>query len=113
MSVKPGPMNKRIIIQQKVAGTPARDAYGAENNTWEAFATVWASIEPLQGREFFAQQQVQSEITVRIRLRYLSGVTSVMRILHGSRILDIKSVIDPKERHAEMQLMCSWGVTNG
>jgi head-tail adaptor len=29
-----------------------------------------------------------------------------MRILMGSRIFDIKSVIDVHERHAELQLMC-------
>ena len=113
MSLKPGRMNKRIIIQQEVVGNPPQDAYGVPNTTWGTFATVWAAVEPLQGREFWAQQQVQSEITTRVRIRYLAGVTSKMRILYGSRILNIKSPIDPKERHAEMQLMCSEGVNDG
>jgi len=104
-----GKMNKRIIIQR--IKTSPQNAYGEPIDEWETFATVWASIEPLQASEFWAQEQIQSEIKIRIRIRYLSGVTSKMRVLHGERILVIESVIEPKEAHKEMQLMCSEGVT--
>jgi len=105
--MKPGKLNKRIIIQQT---TMTQNGYGEPIDSWSTFATVWASLEPVQGREFWAQQQVQSEVTIRIRIRYFSGVTSAMRILYGSRIFTIQSVIDVQERHVEMQLMCSEGV---
>ncbi|MCK5581819.1 MAG: phage head closure protein [Candidatus Omnitrophica bacterium] len=108
-----GRLNKRITIQQLVADAPPANTLGEPQNTWTAVQTVWAAVEPLQGREFWAQQQIQAEITIRVRIRYLSGVTSGMRVLYGDRILDIDSVIDPKEKHVEMQLMCSEGVTNG
>jgi SPP1 family predicted phage head-tail adaptor len=112
--MQPGRLNKRVVIQQLVSGSPSKDSFGEPLQTWENFAEeLWAAVEPVQGREFWAQQQVQSEVTVRVRIRYLSGVIADMRVVYGARILDIVSVIDPKERHEEMQLMCSEGVRNG
>lgn len=111
--ITPGILNKRITIQQLVAGFPAVDSLGEPQTTWTDLAEVWAAVEPLQGREFWAQQQVQAKITIRVRIRYLSTVTAGMRIVYGSRILDIHVPIDPKEKHEELQLMCSEGVTNG
>jgi SPP1 family predicted phage head-tail adaptor len=69
------------------------------------FATAWASIEPLNGREFFAAQQVNAEVTARIRLRYLPGVTRQMQVKFGSRTFAIESVINVEERNRELQLM--------
>lgn len=108
-----GMLNKRITIQELTAGSPTQDAFGQPSESWTTFFQVWAAVEPIQGREFWAQQQIQSEVTVRIRLRYLEGVTTKMRVSYAGKIYSILSVIDPKERHAEMQLMCSEGVNNG
>lgn len=104
-----GKMNKRISIEQLTAGSPAQDTFGEPDQTWSEFAEVWAAIEPIQGREFWAQQQVQSEITHRVRIRYLAGVLPDMRIVYSTRIFSIKHIIDPKERHEELQLMCTEG----
>jgi SPP1 family predicted phage head-tail adaptor len=77
---------------------------------WEELAEVWAAMEPLTGREFWAQQQVQSEITVRIRVRYRSDVLAGMRVVYNEAIYMIRNVIDPLEKHEELHLMCSEGV---
>lgn len=98
-----GKLRRKIIIQQQ---TSTQDGYGGTVKTWTDVATVWASVEPLDGREFFAAQQVNSEVTTRIKLRYLAGVVSKMRIVHGTKTYDILSVIDPEERHKELQVMC-------
>ncbi len=108
--IKSGKMNKRISIEEPATGSPAKNAYGEKNIVWEEFAEVWAEIMPLVGREYWAQQQVQSEVTVKIRIRYLAGILPTMRVVHGERILAIKSVIDVNERHKEIILMCLEGV---
>jgi SPP1 family predicted phage head-tail adaptor len=105
-----GRLDKRVTIQSQAS---TRNSIGEPVQTWSDVATIWASVEPVQGREFWAQQQVQSEVTTRVRIRYREGVTASMRVLYGSRVYDIRSVIDPKERHEEMQLMCSEGVSLG
>jgi len=111
--IQAGKLNKRVTIQEFSAGSPAQDENGEPLGSWGTFKVVWAAIEPIQGNEFWAQQQVQSEVSHRVRIRYLSGVLAKMRVLYGSRILVIQAVIDPKEKHKEMQLMCSEGVKDG
>lgn len=106
-----GRLNKRVTIQER---TTTENEYGEPIITWVNVASdIAAAVEPLQGRELFAAQQVQSEVTIRVRIRYRAGIKAAMRVLYGVRVLDIQSVIDPREKHAELQLLCAQGVTNG
>jgi len=101
--MRAGDLRHRITLQQK---TETRDSFGAVIETWNDVATLYASIEPLRGKEFFDAQQVNAEVTIRIRIRYRSGVTPNMRVLFGTRTFDIQSVINVDERNREMILMC-------
>jgi SPP1 family predicted phage head-tail adaptor len=105
-----GKLNKRISIERSVAGSPAVNEFGEPVVIWDELAEVWAAAEPLSGREFWAQQQVQSEITTRFRIRYRTDILTGMRVVYNSAIYMIKSIIDPLEEHEELQLMCSEGV---
>jgi SPP1 family predicted phage head-tail adaptor len=98
-----GKLRHRVTIQQAVE---AHNAYGETIRTWSTVATVYASVEPIRGREFFDAEQVQSEISQRVRMRYRSGIKPTMRLLYGSRLLQIQAVIDVEERHREIHLMC-------
>jgi SPP1 family predicted phage head-tail adaptor len=99
-----GKLRHRITIEQV---TETQDANGTPIETWSCYATVQASIEPISGREYFDSQMVQADITHRIYCRYLAGVIPKMRVKFQSRTMDIRSVINTKERNAELQLMCS------
>jgi SPP1 family predicted phage head-tail adaptor len=99
-----------VTIQQMVA---AQDSYGSPTDQWEDVATVWASVEPLKGRELIAAQAVQAEIAGRIRLRYRPDVTTAHRVVFGNLIFNILSVINPAYRNRELELMTSEGVNNG
>lgn len=105
-----GKLNKRVLIQRSIAGSPPVNEFGEPVVVWEDIDTVWGSIEPLTGREYWAQQQVQSEITVRFRIRYRDDILAGMRVVYNTAIYMIKSIIDPLEKHEELQLMCSEGV---
>ena len=105
-----GKLRERITIQ---SFTGTADNYGQEVKSWSTFKEVWAAVEPTQGREFWAGQQVQSEVTMRVRIRYLAGVLPEMRILWGTKVLNIAQIINPKARDREMQIMCSEGVNQG
>lgn len=100
--IRAGELRHKVIIQQN---TPKRDAMNAEVDSWAEYATVWASIEPIRGKEFWDSQQVNAEITGKIKLRYLSGITSKMRVKYETRIFEILSVINPGEKNRELQLM--------
>ena len=73
---------------------------------WETFATVWASIEPLIGREYFAQEREQATVSHKIRMRHFPGITHKMRVAWESRLFEIESVLNVGERNREIVLMC-------
>lgn len=100
--MRSGKLRHEITIQ---ALTSMQDSYGGQTESWSTFATVRASVEPLQGREYFASQQVQAEVTTRFRIRYLSGVTPKMRVLYDGRTFNVASVINPNERNHELHIM--------
>ena len=105
-----GRLRHRVTIQQQ---SISRDSHGQKIMSWTDYKTVYAAVEPLQGREFFSSDAINSEVTTRIRIRWTSGIDTTMRVSFDSRIYNIKSVITPKEIHEEMQLMCKEGVDNG
>ncbi|OOR96994.1 phage head-tail adapter protein [Haemophilus paracuniculus] len=112
--VRAGTFDKVITLQ--AVAQPQRNERGqiirtgsAKVESWQDVATVRASIEPIQGREYFSGAFQLGETVVRIRMRYLAGVNRQMRVKYGDRILKIENVIDSKERHEELQLICKEG----
>jgi len=100
-----GRLRHRVTVQR---ATDSIDQYGDQTPTWASLGTVWASVEPLSGREYFAAAQMQSEVSTRIVIRPISGVTLTPkdRVKFGSRYFDIQSVINRDERNRELQLLC-------
>jgi SPP1 family predicted phage head-tail adaptor len=99
-------MRDRITLQEK---SVVRDALGGEIITWVDKAIVWAKAQPLRGREFFAAQQMQSEISVRFVFRYASapaGLDSAWRVNWRNQQYDIVEEIDVEARKTDMELMC-------
>lgn len=106
--MKAGRLRHRVNIQQPVE---TQNAYGEAEVAWSNVLTnVWAGIEPLRGREFFAAKQVNAEIEARVVIRHRAGITAKMRIVdlcHGSGEYYIDTVINPEERNRELQFMCT------
>jgi SPP1 family predicted phage head-tail adaptor len=98
-----GNLRHRITIQ---SATTAQDAYGEPVRLWTTFATLWAAVEPLQGREYFVGQQMQSEVSTRIRVRDYPGITPLMRVYWDSRYFQIESIITDPTNRRELHLMC-------
>lgn len=98
-----GQLKDRVTIQNYVR-TP--DGYGGYTETWQDIATVWANIKPLRGREFFQAQQIQSEVTHKITIRYRNDIDETCRVKYNGQIFDIKSIIDIDNRHRFLELMC-------
>lgn len=84
--MNPGKLNQRITIEQY---TTAKDSYGQDVETWATLATVWGEFLPKTSREFYAEQQVNAELTAMIRIRYRSDVNEKDRITHDSRMYEI------------------------
>lgn len=95
----------RISIQ---SSTDSTNSVGepVESFSTVSNGTVWASIEPISGREYQAVQQIAAETTHKVTIRYLSGITPKYRVLYGSRVFDILAVRDVEERGRVTELLC-------
>lgn len=101
--MRAGRLRHRVELQ---TNTPTTDAFGDPVPDWSTYATVWASVEPLEGAELVRFQQVQAETTTRVRLRHHSRLTPDDRIVHDSRTLQVLSVINRADRNIELELLC-------
>ncbi|WP_442965062.1 phage head closure protein [Pseudomonas sp. JS3066] len=108
--MRAGKLRHRITFQARQLGA---DDFGQPSQSWLEIATVWASVEPISGRELLAAQQVHGETTHRIRCRYLEGITSSARVLFGSRVFDIQTLINSDELGASLEILAKEGPTDG
>ena len=74
-------------------------------------------IDSVSGRELVATQAEQSEMTVRIWIRYRKGVTTKNRLTCTEKgmpvtIYDIKAVLPDADR-TRLEIMCTGGLTSG
>lgn len=97
-----GSLRHRITIEE---ATETLTSIGEVTQTWATFATVWAKVEPLNGREYWQSAQINSEITGKITIRYLEDITTKMRIKFGSRIFNIEAILNSEEKNKEMTLL--------
>lgn len=96
-----GKLRNRITI---TAPNDAGSDWGGEY-TYSTFATVWASIEPISGKEFMDLRQDNATITHRIKCRYLKGVEPNMRVSYQGKTYYIESVMDIDSRREMLEIM--------
>lgn len=102
--MRAGRLRHRLVIKSL---TETRDADGAISTVWTTtVATIWGRVEPLTGREFSEVAASGAETTHKIRIRHFAGLTRKHRLLFGSRVFAIESVMDVDERDREMIVMC-------
>ena len=111
--MRAGKLRHRITIQQYALGSPQRNASGELDGSWTAYLTVSASVDPVSGREPWLAQAHLSEVSHKVHIRYRAGITHDMRVLYGSRVFEIKAVLNFEERNRELLLLCTEGVSNG
>jgi len=93
------------------SSTNASDGYGQESKVWATDESIFAQIQPLRGSELLEYQQLSTELSHRIIIRYTSNATPAKRILWGTRIFDINVVRNIDERNIYQELICKEKVT--
>ena len=101
--MRAGKLRHRVAIQ---AATETRNERGGIDETWTTEQTRWASVEPLIGREYMDGKQVNADVSHKVRFRWFSGLTPSKRLLFGTRVFGIDSVLNPDERNKELVVMC-------
>ncbi|KGI44833.1 phage head closure protein [Clostridium tetani] len=84
-----GDLKHRVLFQK--FATVVNDN-GFEEETWQDYKTVWASVSNLYGREYFEAAAVQAEKTVKFTIRYTDEIDTSMRILFKDKQYNITSI---------------------
>lgn len=101
--INPGELRHIVTFQKK---SDVQNEYGETNGWIDVLKQRRVGIYPISGKEFFAAETVNSEVTHKVKMRYDPNVTPDMRIKFGQRHLNIISVINFQERNVELQLLC-------
>lgn len=101
--IRAGELDTRIRIEKP---STAQDDHGQPLAKWSTVAEVWASVARTPGSEVWASAQRNARVPTVFRLRARGDVSPEMRVIHGSRVLDIRSVVAPSARSDEMLLVC-------
>lgn len=107
--MRAGQLKDRVLIQ---SNSGVEDALGQQTDVWTTVADRRCSIEPLNGREYFAAQGENVSVSVRVRFRYEAGLLAPAQRLYDPRtipatIYDVESVIDHGNEHRELIAMCA------
>lgn len=102
-----GTYRQRLVVQQE---HPVADTGGGNVMGWTTLKTVWAYVEPMRGQEKLLSGASTGTVTYRITMRYDSAITSAMRLLLGSRVFNIRSVLNEKERNHTLIIFAEEGV---
>lgn len=101
--IDPGRLRERVTIQQ---ATETRNALGETMQSWATFAERWASVDGISSREVLLQGQQKTEVSHRVRMRYVTGMTQTMRLVWRGRVLEISSLLEHANR-SEHELLCT------
>lgn len=102
--MRAGSLNKKITIQK--LGDAVDDFGGIIEGGYQDFATVWASINPVTGKEAFLSNTDFSTVSHKIKIRYLAGIDASMRIFWNDRFFEIKYFINYQEANKEIEFLC-------
>ena len=96
--MRTGNLNERAYFEKKLV---VRDPdFGTETVTWVAHATAWANISESHATELVAGSERTVTRVVKVRTRWVPGVTSDMRIRQDTtgRLFQITSIAELRKR---------------
>ena len=99
-----GRLNKRITFFRY---TESKDEYNRTIQTIEQVKTVWGSVEPTTGKEYYDAQKVRNKQTYKIFTRYSKLFDVNMIIGYKDRKFKIESIINYREENELLQFVCT------
>lgn len=101
-----GRLNRRLTIQQPVE---TQSLSGEIITTFADVTTVWAEQLPLNGSEFFTQEQIVARRSSTFRIRYSKALfeqmTAKYRVVLDGRSYDVTDIREPLQRQ-ELEIDC-------
>ena len=109
--INAGDLQHQLTVQSPPA---ARDGLGARSGAWVTEFTAWGAAWPLSSRELMAAGQINSEATVRFRIRWRAGVLPSWRVVwRGVPHAIVGEPIDVGGQRVALDLLCAAGIRDG
>ncbi len=89
--IRAGQLDRQITIQSP---TFQKNETGEEETVWNDFATVWAQVKPVTGKEPFMAGQVNTQITTSFVIRRLDGLNEEMEIQYNGQHYNIEHLAE-------------------
>ena len=99
MSYTAQELNRKINFQKLTIEQDPNT--GAMIEVWTDYASVFAKVEPLLGREFWAAAATQSEDSVKFTIRYRGDLDTAMRIAFDGKDFNITSIQNIRSANRE------------
>lgn len=96
-----GNLRHRITFQEFII---AVNANGFEEEMWQEYKIVWASVSNLSGREYYQAATVKAENTVKFTIRYLPNIDTSMRIGFEGKQYNITSIDNMKYENKYIEI---------
>lgn len=103
--MRAGELRHRVTIE---ALTRTKEAGGGSTEAWlPLVANVPARVTAASSRETYVAEHLSARVTHSVKMRYRDGlIPTKHRLLWGSKVLDIQSVIPVGGLRVELRLLC-------
>lgn len=98
-----GKLNKRLSFFS-LADVP--DELGQITKKLSLIKTVWGTLQPVRGAEFYEVQKVQSKVTHKCYIRYTEGIDTNCFLKYKDKEYLIESVIDVDLERKMLEIRC-------
>lgn len=100
-------IGKRRHLVTIKSRTPGEDEAGQPLNTWTVtVAQVWADIRYLRGLESIKGGAETASAQASMNIAWRTGLTTDMRIEHGSTVFQIKGILPDEAKRSGVDLVC-------
>lgn len=111
--MRAGLTKKRVALDEPVT---TQNATGEEVTAWSEVATVWASIEPIRGREALLNGLNAAQMDTRLRMRWstaLDAMNSEWRIRYKETVYNVVSIAHVMTGRRELEILAKSGTNLG
>lgn len=105
--LRAGTLNRRVRIERPVIETlPSGKPV---SRGWELVAEVWANIRVASGKEHIAGGAELASTSASFRIRWRTGLTTDMRLVHAGVVYDITAVLPDLAGREHVDLVATTG----
>jgi len=102
-----GKMRYRVKVEN---ATNTRDTGGGLSQAYTTVSFMYADIRPKSANSSYRQGMVQEKVSHEVTIRYMKNISTNSRISYGTRLFDVKGIINVDERSRFLTLLCDEGV---